>query len=411
MSECRAQQSREPTQRIGTHSTMANWIPSQLSQSTLPPFISEGDDVSLDRIEENEYFKKTLYIRPHLMERKKVFDEFITSERIKKLFIAGPPGSGKTLFVSLLARMYAYNQNKNVLFIGYRDLGCCPIFAFHGRETPQQLALFPEYFLLSSALETLFTQLTVKYDLVVYDGVRQNIEHSERGLGFLSGETGDGLTKVIFVTSLAFRIKDGDVLPHDQRIHEVDSFDSWEGPSVYVDAILKMEKKDMLDPLLEKEIRDHASSCSDKSPDHDVSREETYIPLTKEMVEDYVDLKYYFAGGSARFMFDYVVKNLKYLLVGLISAIKPEYWEAFLSSTDDAVNSLMQRFRGNCSIAKVTGVSQFVVMIGYDKCGSKVAEAVDAAANATGNPSLRGWAFELKQLEIIKMVFKSPLGY
>lgn len=54
-------------------------------------------------------------------------------------------------------------------------------------------------------------------------------------------------------------------------------------------------------------------------------------------------------------------------------------------------------------------MSQFVVMIGYDKCGSKVAEAVDSAAEATGNPSLRGWAFELKQLEVIKKVLISAL--
>jgi hypothetical protein len=38
-----------------------------------------------------------------------------------------------------------------------------------------------------------------------------------------------------------------------------------------------------------------------------------------------------------------------------------------------------------------------------------VAEAFSRAAAATGNPCLAGWAFELNQLEIIKIVLDSAM--
>lgn len=74
--------------------------------------------------------------------------------------------------------------------------------------------------------------------------------------------------------------------------------------------------------------------------------------------------------------------------------------------TDDAVNTLMQRFAGLDGVAKCTAVSKYIAMVAYDECGSAIADAVAAAARATGNPALKGWDFELQQLEIIKKGLK-----
>lgn len=66
-----------------------------MSQDDLPQEFSEGDVVISDRVEEGIRFNSAVYIRPHLMERKKVFDEFIASERFTKLYVNGPSGCGK----------------------------------------------------------------------------------------------------------------------------------------------------------------------------------------------------------------------------------------------------------------------------------------------------------------------------
>lgn len=380
---------------------MVNWTESQLSQSTPPPNISEGDVFPVERIESDGVLNKPIYIRPGLVERKKVFDEFLSTEQFKQLYITGPPGSGKTLFLFLLSRMYAHNDDKNVLFVGYRDDQLCPILAFHGRDSALELDRFPDNVNLRSTLETIFAESGVKYDLVVYDGVRQSIAESKKNIGLLNSEVGHKLSKVVFVTSLAFRLRGGDVLPDFNRIHDEDSFDSWEGAPVYVDAMCKMLESDLLDPLLAQDIRNHATSSNESKEDYewdefkerDVSAEEMSISLTREVVESYVEFKYYYAGGSARFMFDFDIERLKRKLGDLIDAVKGDQWKAFTScsipsATDDAVNSLMQRFRDGGGAGKATAVSKFIVMIAYDKCGSMVAEAVALAAKATGNPSL-----------------------
>jgi hypothetical protein len=89
-------------------------------------------------------------------------------------------------------------------------------------------------------------------------------------------------------------------------------------------------------------------------------------------------------------------------------------WGAFKSSaipagTRDAVNSLMQRFTDSQQIGKCTAVSRYILMQAYERCGTDMVDAVTMAANATDNPVLKGWAFELEQLEVIKKVLKTEL--
>ena len=163
----------------------SKWVPSVLSQADkdIPQDVSEGDVLSLDRVEQGARFCTTMYIRPHLMERKKVFDEFVASKRFKQLYIAGPPGCGKTLFISLLVRMYAKKENKRVLFVTYRDKGKCPVFVFQGEHAQQLSAQTSKDHLLN-----VLVGLTDKehFDMVVYDGVRDSIPQSSGVLSFLN---------------------------------------------------------------------------------------------------------------------------------------------------------------------------------------------------------------------------------
>ena len=56
-------------------------------------------------------------------------------------------------------------------------------------------------------------------------------------------------------------------------------------------------------------------------------------------------------------------------------------------------------------------VSRFVLMRAYEKCESTMIAAVRGIAESTGNASLQGWAFELEELEKVKVVLMSPKGY
>ena len=89
-------------------------------------------------------------------------------------------------------------------------------------------------------------------------------------------------------------------------------------------------------------------------------------------------------------------------------------WEV-LSSNDlpsgelAAANTLMlqQQFPNAAGFPKCVAVSCCVLLYASERCtAGRFVDAVFAMANLTGNQSLKGWAFELNQLELIKTVFQ-----
>ena len=63
--------------------------------------------------------------------------------------------------------------------------------------------------------------------------------------------------------------------------------------------------------------------------------------------------KFFFAGGSARFMFQYQFQDLQQELDLMMQQLDNFQWQSFAlasvsSRTSSAVNSLMQQFQGNC---------------------------------------------------------------
>ena len=132
------------------------------------------------------------------------------------------------------------------------------------------------------------------------------------------------------------------------------------------------------------------------------------LELSAQAFIDYAKDKFFYAGGSALFMFEFTTEGLKEHLRGLIGRVKRTEWEELTStsvaqSASNAVNSLMQQFSGNA-----VAVSKFILFEAYSRVEveARLIAAVETVAIATGNPTLQGWAFELKQLEIIKSVLK-----
>ena len=78
--------------------------------------------------------------------------------------------------------------------------------------------------------------------------------------------------------------------------------------------------------------------------------------------------KYHSAGGSARFMFDTELCNLKQNLLERMGKLSPEEWESFAidsvsASTSQAVNSLMQLFTDNNGSPRAAPVSKYVLSV------------------------------------------------
>ena len=131
----------------------------------------------------------------------------------------------------------------------------------------------------------------------------------------------------------------------------------------------------------------------------------------EEKLKEAVGLKYHYAGGSARYMFDAGINLLEKSLNAQCK--KVPRWSAFTAtnlaeSTDDAVNSLMQQFYSNEAKSSICApVSRYVLLRAYEECRSKLTFAISIAAKATKNGALEGWAFELSQKDIIYSALKS----
>jgi hypothetical protein len=89
-------------------------------------------------------------------------------------------------------------------------------------------------------------------------------------------------------------------------------------------------------------------------------------------------------------------------------------WEDFAelhinASSESTVNSLMQVLgsKDKATSGIVFPVSKYILHKAYEKCRAKLVKAVKAAATLTGNPALRGWAFELEQIEYINVAIEN----
>mmetsp|Transcript_36219 Transcript_36219/g.51236 ORF Transcript_36219/g.51236 Transcript_36219/m.51236 type:complete len:158 (+) Transcript_36219:130-603(+) len=84
--------------------------------------------------------------------------------------------------------------------------------------------------------------------------------------------------------------------------------------------------------------------------------------------------------------------NRKYFANGAVSPSAPS-----------SVNSLMQQFRTQAS-----PLSKYVLFLAYEHCKSDLVDSVKAAASNSNNPALKGWAFELEQIDFIRLSLESP---
>jgi len=380
--------------------------------------ISEIPTVNLDTVgvvtgwrrEKNKTETPKLFFREHLVEKKKEVDAFMQSKQKTRLYVAGPPGSGKTSFFLL----YFQQLKKRVLVVQYRDSTSCEIMMIDKNLIKRVSSHALSRNNLLEVLEQV-VQYEAPFDCFVFDGVRQKIQSCISVLAHLNASFGD--RKGIHITSLQFDIKGGD---GTADIDEYMSIYSWEIRDYESAYRLGLKTKPEWLELLKDDRSTDVDNAGNEDDTNDAENEDGEDMDTNdaENKDDafflmLLERKFYYAGGSARFMFDHTMQDLvQVVFPKLLGRMTRELWTAFSTlcihaGSDSTVNSMMQVLRPTDPAQRcVFPVSKYILYKAYEECGKELVCAVKAAAIKTNNPSLRGWAFELEQIELIRSAVK-----
>lgn len=404
-------------------------------QPNAPVPLVEGSVSLVFRREPDSAWTSVLYVRKHLVGVQTLLDEFMQSDRKNRYYITGPPGCGKTCFLYLWARRFAVQKKKRVLILQFREKDGCFIWI---READGVL------WRMNKAIEAEDLRLTFKeiikkneedktsFDLCIHDGVLDSKQVCSSMLSSLNTVvTNKLIRKVVHVTSLAFSLSTGGQRLDDNGPISRLSFDSW-CLQEYESAVRSAEfvsqitngvgnnenqlNKDMAflaqaDAIAQDDDKDGGDSdggkesADDDDDDNDVAFDAT-MSVTDDLVE-VVKAKYFFAGGSARFMFQFSLAKLQEELDSRMKNVLDTDWNYFAqnavaSGTPAAVNTLMQQFDNTSS-----PVSKYILVHAYGRCRSSLVKSLRATANSTGNPTLQGWAFELEQIDLIRTSMES----
>lgn len=351
----------------------------------------------INRNEVDDMGPVPLFIRKHLVDQLSRVELFCADPEAWKLYVTGAPGCGKTCFFWMWACILS-RQGKRLLFIQYRQSKACQMWVLQGNERKLLTSITLQQQNIAEVTHSLMEGISQdnKFDVCVCDGVRVTQSGCSALLGVLDAWAGKKakavISKLILVTSLQFFVSEGDERTGLKVVKKL-SFDSW-----------KMEDYEMAaESTLVKQIGTREMLLGDWE---EVKNETScdLMPTDQEKALAVMRQKYYYAGGCARFMFDTDLKQLRQILNDLFGRVHK--WSMFTKTSiagnaTDAINSLMQKFSGSTGQSLCTPVSKFVLLRAFDECRTKLTTAVEQVAMATNNPSLYGWAFELKQLDLI----------
>jgi hypothetical protein len=376
----------------------------KLVEQNITTKISKGTVITISCYESDDMEPVSLYIRKHWEENFTKVNKFFKDTTKRKYYVNGAPGCGKTCFFWIWA-LSLTKQKKRVLFIQFRHKGYCQVWILEGTE--RKRLVLPD--LNANDLIKVIKGLLrgwvnkEKFDVCICDGVLGHEPTCNTLLSMLDSWSGVNLewaviSKLVIVTSLQFRVLACDERIGDGHIADRISFDSWREVEHKEAAESALVASKRAKRVLHKDWHFFFTGLKKSNRELDGER-----PLDRDQILEVVSRKYYFAGGSARHMFDTnmvdVLKNLKRDFLAVKDPISFTR-TSMVGMTDEALNSLMQQFSVNGE-SVCTPVSKYVMVCAYDHCRSKLTDAVKAAASATNNASLRVWGYEMGQNDII----------
>jgi hypothetical protein len=378
-----------------------------LPENFSPPKIEEGQIVEIVRYEDDNW-TAPLYIRKHLVKQSENFRLFLKGAKWK-LYVTGAPGCGKTCFFWMWAQSLL-SQGQKVLFIQYRPSKTNSIWVLENDTTRQLSSPELNERNIADVAHDLVSSEQTKFDVCICDGVRiddANAEFLKGTLDRLSGKKASAkITKLVIVTSLQFRVPPGQELPGDYGVFEEMSFDSWQEEDYQKAAASGLLDWERVYLILHKDwkIFTHALDVEDQN-----------VAVNNRLVDDQllevIRQKYEYVGGSARLMFEMNVDAAKKTLDDAFNAVADptEFTHATLAGKPtNAVNSLMQQFSDEQDVC--IPVSKYVLNQAYERCREQLTAAIRKVAATSNNALLKGWAFELSQLDVIRAALDANLS-
>lgn len=301
----------------------------------------------------------------------------------------------------------------------YRDSNACEIMIINGGSIKRVTLVLDRNNLLE-ILQQVVKTTDQQFDFFVFDGVRQKIERCGDVLAFLNTALGKG-EKGIHITSLQFSIKAGDGSYNTDQSMSVFSWEFSDYEAAFRSGLFtKNEWRSILLEDNESAMEQEKPEDTDagKNDDEEMKDSEDETTGTSHQEESIVLLerKFYYAGGSARLMLGVTLTQLvSKILPDLLQKMSAQLWLDFSElhinlSSESTVNSLMQVLHSTNRMTTsgvVFPVSKYILHKAYERCRDKLVKAVKAAAELTANPAIKGWAFELAQIELINVAIES----
>lgn len=376
------------------------------------------------RRERATYFPLKIYLRKPLSSLRKSLDKFMGEDKLRHMYISGPPGSGKTTYCLFYFTLYMTKNSKKGLIIQYRKEAENEVMIVEGQEIRRVTGGTDDGRMPDLVRSLIVREGRDAFDFVVFDGVRT----AEMVCGLVSSVIVNNVgskTKIIKITSLEFDVKGGDSTGGLDGIDEFFTASSWKYDD-YKNAVdAGLFEPDALERIVcvDSDYEPETDTEDGDAKMEDAEENKTQKEIAAEGVErlewlkSLLPRKYYYAGGSARFMFEYSICQLivsyqdkDSVLKRICNRLTPQDWEAFATlkiaaGTKSSVSSGMQRIDG-----EYVPVSKYFLHVAHQECKAKLTRSVRTAAEASNNPALKGWAFELEQLDIVEHEMAADTG-
>ncbi|KAG9410024.1 hypothetical protein AC1031_018056 [Aphanomyces cochlioides] len=337
----------------------------------------------LNVLRSNQREKKEIlmYCREDTMRLKDKLDEVNALDALdnsyedcRGVLIKGPPGVGKSITTWFWVCKQAAS-GKSVLWISVAIDSDPRLFRLTQEST--HAIIFTDLDDISPYI------IKATDDIVVIDGVTKKERHVQLENKVFNVQV-VGKRYAISVASMSVKRNDE---THDQaRVQKFTASPwSWEE---YCEATNNSDFWSSIRPYLENQ-----ELCNQDDEEHKYDDEDHKYDL--------VDQKYYYAGCSARWMFDYNVPQLietidtHFAQVGDVAA----FFKALMGEESSiALNHLAcEQYQG-----KRFFTSKYIAILALDKAGNVLVREAYEIAKALNNPSMVGWIVEMDFIQQIK---------
>jgi Crinkler effector protein N-terminal domain len=299
-------------------------------------------------------------------------------------YVLGPPGSGKSATAAAFALAFATSKPHVVItwiHLSRVDPPMCVRLKGNSKQTVRTLVPL-SYLDVSQILNEVDD---TKEHIVFLDGVMLNSDREQMICrGWLKENRAN--RRLVVVTSMSARGKTN--VDADAEMNVLEHFVSSWKLNEYFEAVADEELFEIVKPQL-----DASDDCEPADIDMDASGE-ALVDITNWR-QSLVRSKYYFAGGSARYMFGYPTAEVVSLLETAVDALSNAQSTGTGIVGDrsfGAINRLFCRFRGQ----RQPGIiSQFagsaIAMFGGPALIKRLASILEEDSNA----AMDGWILEM----------------